>query len=362
MPTVDLRLPDRAYPILIEPAALERVGEVASRVAPHARAAVVVDAAVARLHLSPLLDSLKRAGFDPVTHTIEGGEPAKTLPTLAQVYDTLATHRLERRSPVVTLGGGVVGDMGGFAAATWLRGAPFLQVPTTLLAMVDASVGGKTGVNLPQGKNLVGAFHQPVAVVVDPNVLTTLPRRELRSGLAECVKHAMIRDADHLGWLEANVESLLGLEPATLVTLVEANVRIKASVVEADEKEAGVRAHLNFGHTFAHAIETTTGYGVWAHGEAVAVGMVAACSLAVMRGMIEPEVVVRLQTLLSRIGLPVSSRELPEDDVLLEAMRLDKKVAGDRIRLVLPERIGAVTVVDDAEPAEIRAAWASVRG
>ena len=221
-------------------------------------------------------------------HALPPGEEHKNLDTAAKLYGLLTDARLERQSPVIALGGGVVGDTVGFAAATYLRGLPFAQCPTTLLAMVDASVGGKVGVNLPAGKNLVGSFYQPRLVVIDTDTLTTLPPRELRCGLAECVKHAAIRDAQRFDWLEQNLDRVMKLDPATLVELVHWNVQIKASVVMADEKETGERAHLNFGHTFAHAIETLSGYGHYHHGEAVSLGMVAAANLAAATGRCEP--------------------------------------------------------------------------
>ena len=251
--------------------------------------------------------------------------------------------------------------MAGFVAATYLRGVPFVQCPTTLLAMVDSSVGGKVGVNVPQGKNLIGAFHQPVAVVADTLALRTLPARELRCGLAECIKHAVIRDPDALRVdARAHLPALLALDADALAELVARNVAIKAAVVMEDEKETGVRAHLNFGHTFAHAIEAVTGYGVILHGEAVALGMLAASTLAASVGLCARELRAELEALVAAAGLPVRA-SLPDDARLLAAMALDKKVARARIRFVLPTRLGAVELRDDLEPAAIRAAWASIR-
>ena len=276
------------------------------------------------------------------------------------LYEVLLSCRLERRSPIVALGGGVTGDMVGFTAATYLRGVPFVQCPTTLLAMVDSSVGGKVGVNVPQGKNLIGAFHQPVVVVADTLALRTLPARELACGLAECIKHAVIRDPSLFAWTRANLRALLSLDTDALAELVASNVAIKAAVVSEDERETGVRAHLNFGHTFAHAIEAMVGYGEILHGEAVALGMLAATTLAASAGICAPELRGELEAVVASAGLPVRAR-LPADARLLEAMALDKKVSGARIRFVLPTRLGEVQLRDDLEPRAVGAAWASIR-
>jgi 3-dehydroquinate synthase len=292
---------------------------------------------------------LHAAGFDTQVAVVPAGEENKTLGTYRQLLEVLLENRLERGSPVIALGGGITGDVGGFVAATYLRGVPLIQSPTTLLAMVDASVGGKTGVNMPQGKNLVGSFYQPRLVAVDTDTLKTLPQRELRCGLAECIKHGMIRDAELFAWIEEQVDAIFALDPPTLVELVERNVRIKANVVSEDEKEAGVRAHLNFGHTFAHAIEATTGYSAYHHGEAVSLGMIAATRFAVDAGRCEPAVYERLVRLLDRVGLPTSAPDLPPSVALVKAMASDKKVKAGRVRLILPERIGAVSIVAEDE-------------
>jgi 3-dehydroquinate synthase len=254
----------------------------------------------------------------------------------------------------------MLGDTVGFAAATYLRGVPFVNCPTTLLAMVDASVGGKTGVNVPQGKNLVGAFHQPSVVVADPDVLRTLPDRELRCGLAECVKHAVIRDASLLDFIEANAEGLVAREPSLLVELVRRNVEIKAAVVVEDERERGVRAHLNFGHTFGHALEVTSGYGALLHGEAVALGMCAAARAASTMGLCEAAVGERIEGALVALGLEVRA-EIATDDALAAAMKLDKKVQDARVRFVLPTRLGSVEVRDDVPERAITEAWSAIR-
>jgi 3-dehydroquinate synthase len=261
---------------------------------------------------------------------------------------------------VIALGGGVTGDTAGYVAATYLRGVPFVQCPTTLLAMVDSSVGGKVGVNVPQGKNLIGAFHQPVAVVADPLVLSTLPLREVCCGLAECVKHAIIADAALFDFIEDNADAILRLDARVVTELVRRNVEIKAAVVAADEREAGVRAHLNLGHTFGHAIEATTGYGPIQHGEGVALGLIAAGEVAARQGLCDADLPRRVRSLLSRLGLPVCAA-LAGDADLMAAMRLDKKVRDDRIRFVLPKRIGAVAVRDDVPAAIVSEAWRAIR-
>jgi 3-dehydroquinate synthase len=256
---------------------------------------------------------------------------------------------------VLAVGGGVVGDLAGFVAATYNRGLPLLMVPTTLLAMVDSSVGGKVGINLPQGKNLVGAFHQPAAVWIDTSFLATLPDREYRSGLAEVVKYGVILDAELFAWLEQNADAVLAREPAAVGRVVARSCRLKADVVERDEREeTGLRMVLNYGHTFAHAFEAVGGYGAWLHGEAVAAGMMCASRLAERRGLIQAEVTERQAALLTRFGLPTARRPEWDADRLIEAMRRDKKNVGGRLRFVLPTRLGQVAPFDDVPEAEAR--------
>ncbi|MAE60428.1 MAG: 3-dehydroquinate synthase [Planctomycetaceae bacterium] len=360
MATVTINLPHHRYDVIIEPGALDRLGALARDLAPHDRCALFVDPGVMNLYGEQVRHALHDSAYKIATHVLTGGEAAKNLDTIREGYDVLLDARLERRSPVIALGGGVTGDATGFIAATYLRGVPFIQCPTTLLAMVDASVGGKTGVNVPQGKNLVGAFHQPVVVIVDPLTLQTLPPRELRCGLAECVKHAVIRDADLFEWTADNLPAIQAMQPDALVELLTRNIQIKADVVMKDEKESSVRAHLNLGHTFAHAIEATCGYGEILHGEAVSLGMLAATSLSVTRGLCDANVRTQLDSLLTRIGLPTTAA-LPDEATLLAAMRHDKKVADSRLRLVLPTAVGQVTIIDDADDAQLTAAWQTVR-
>lgn len=360
MPSVPVVFPQHRYEVVIEPHALDRLGARACEVAPAAAAALFVDPALRETLAPRARAALESAGYAAFEHVLPGLEASKNLDSVRALYEVLLERRFERRAPLIALGGGVTGDMVGFVAATYLRGVPFVQCPTTLLAMVDSSVGGKVGVNVPQGKNLIGAFHQPVIVIADTLALRTLPARELRCGLAECIKHALIRDPALFAWTRANMGALLELDADALAELVSRNVAIKASVVMADEKETGVRAHLNFGHTFGHAIEAVTGYGEILHGEAVALGMLAATTLAASIGLCNAELRAELEELVTAAGLPIRAR-LPDDDRLLEAMALDKKVASSRIRFVLPSRLGAVELRDDLDPRAIRAAWGSIR-
>ena len=359
MATVRIELPPQGYTVTIEPGALARLGALVRAEAPSARCALIADRTVARLHGEAARRSLESAGFAVAVELVDG-EEHKNLESVARLYDALVSHGLERSSPVIALGGGVAGDTAGFAAATYLRGVPFIQCPTTLLAMVDASVGGKVGVNLPQGKNLVGAFHQPRAVVIDPELLRTLPARELAAGLAECIKHAVIADPALFEQIEGNAARLRALEADALVDLIRRNVEIKASVVMQDERESGVRAHLNLGHTFGHALEAAFGFGKLLHGEAVGLGMLAAASLAEQLGVCGPDVRKRLDALLPAVGLPTRIT-LPPLGALRSAMKVDKKASGARLRFVLPQRIGAVCLRDDVPPERVDQAWDAVR-
>jgi 3-dehydroquinate synthase len=360
MPNVSVTLAQHQYDVVIECAALDRLGELVRAVAPHRRCALLCDESVMRIHGQRAAASLRRAGYDVVAGAMPSGEQHKNLDSVRRFYDLLLDHRLERASPVIALGGGVTGDTVGFVAATYLRGVPFIQVPTSLLAMVDASVGGKVGVDTPQGKNLIGAFHQPSLVVVDPLALQTLPPRQLRCGLAECVKHGMIRDPDLFDFIAWKLPGILAIDPAVMTDLLARNVRIKAAVVMRDEKETGERAHLNFGHTFAHAVESVTGYEHVQHGEAVALGMVAATGLATALGLCDPLAHAKLTHLLSAVGLPVQAA-LPETERLMEAMKSDKKVKDDRIRFILPTRIGQVVIRDDVPTHRVIEAWNRIR-
>src|SRR5688572_4165908 len=338
------------------------INHVGERLAPLVRAkqaAIVFDANVLAHYRGSLLTSLSDAFDRVIENTIPASEDHKTVETVHRLYDQILQHRIDRHTPVIALGGGVVGDTAGFVAATILRGVPFVQIPTTLLSMVDASVGGKTGIDHAAGKNLIGAFHQPIAVLIDPTVLRTLPPRELRSGLAECIKHEIIRDREGFAALEQNIPRAMALDVEYLTTLIAHNVAIKARVVEADPFERGERAHLNFGHTFGHAIETVSNYE-YAHGECGALGMVAASRLAQRLGMLDGESVARITKLIGAAGLPTGAMKLRTDDVV-DAMFFDKKVKGGRLRFVLPDAIGHVVIRDNVPIERVREAADSLQ-
>ncbi len=315
------------------------------------RVLIVTDRNVAAHHLPRVERAL--AAHHTATLVLPPGEPAKTLDTWKQVLDALVELGAQRDATIVALGGGVIGDLAGFAAASWMRGIRVVQVPTTLLAQVDAAIGGKTGVNLPAGKNLVGAFHQPARVLIDPTTLATLDGREFRAGLAEVVKYGAIRDAAFLDALEADAPWLLDRDADRLTAAIERAVRHKVDVVAADEREAGQRALLNFGHTFGHALETETGYGRFLHGEAVAVGMVQAAQLGVLLGDLAAGDADRLAALLQRLELPTRRPDDVSPAALANHMKLDKKNRAGRIRLVLLDALGDARVRDDVEPERI---------
>ncbi len=319
-------------------------------------ALIVSDAHVAPLYADAVHASLQAAKPDAriARHVIAAGEAHKTLVSFSDVIDALAALGATRDACVFALGGGVVGDLAGFAAACWMRGIDCVQLPTSLLAMVDSSVGGKTAVDIPAGKNLLGAFHLPRAVLIDTDVLATLPKRELRAGLAEVVKYGAIFDADFLAWLEAEADTLLALDAAALNHAIAASCRYKAAVVERDPFEKGERALLNFGHTFGHAIEAEQGFGGLVHGEAVAVGMVLAARLSARLGMASHADADRLQTLLHRLGLPVSLPDGLDADALIARMRLDKKADADGLRFVLWTGIGEARIVGGIAEGEVR--------
>ena len=313
---------------------------------------LVSDETVLPLHAPRLRTAL--SGRPLAECVLPSGERSKTLATLSRVYDALAAARVNRDGAILALGGGVVGDIAGFAAATWQRGIAYAQLPTTLLAQVDSSVGGKTAVNHPDGKNLIGAFHQPSVVIADLATLATLPDRQLRAGLAEVIKYALLDDAELIGWLETALPRLLGREPAALQEAVYRSCAIKARIVALDEREQGARALLNLGHTFGHAIEAATGFDEWLHGEAVAVGLVLAAEVSARIGWLPPEAVARVRELVRRAGLPLAPPRIGLARVR-ELMALDKKVRGGRVRLVLLKRLGAAVLSDDYDPAALTA-------
>jgi 3-dehydroquinate synthase len=349
-------LGERAYPVHV---GADILGQ-AELYAPHLRgrqAAIVSNPVVAPLYLERLRGALAACGARVVEILVEDGEQAKRWQTLDAIIGAMLDARCDRRSVVVALGGGVIGDLAGFAAAIYQRGIAFIQVPTTLLAQVDSSVGGKTGINHALGKNMIGAFHQPLAVIADVGALATLPPRELRAGLAEVIKHGLALDATFFEWLEAHMERLLAGDAQALTHAVLRSCELKAGVVAADEREAGQRALLNFGHTFGHAIEAGVGYGSWLHGEAVAAGMVMAAELSARSGALDASAVARVRALLTRAGLPVEGPALAPERYL-ERMAVDKKAAAGRIRFVTLEAIGRAVLRDDLDAAAVRAAIA----
>ena len=350
-----------SYDVRVGRGLLHDLGPAVRRLVPASKCVVVTDPNVRQHHAAAALASLREGGFDePIVCVIPPGETNKTLATITGLIDQVLPRGIDRRTPVIALGGGIVGDVGGFLAATVLRGVPFFQVPTTLLAMVDASVGGKVGVNHVVGKNLIGAFKQPAEVIIDPQLLATLPPRELRGGLAECVKHEIIRDAAGFAALEANFARALLLDLDYLSDLVAHNVAIKAAVVEADPNEHGERAHLNLGHTFGHAIETVCGY-TYSHGEAVSLGLCCATFAAQSLGLIDAAVRPRVVGLLARIGLPTAAPGL-DMDAVVAALRFDKKAEGPKIRFVLPDGLGRATIRDDLPAELVRSAVSSLTG
>ena len=343
MRTVNVPLGGRSYDILVGGGVLKSLGAECRKLGLGALCAVVTDANVGPRYAKAAVASLKAAGFEPIVCTVKAGETSKSLKVVGALYDQFATHRLERKSFVVALGGGVVGDLAGFVAASYLRGIPFVQVPTTLLAQVDSSVGGKVGVNLKTGKNLVGAFHQPRLVLCDLDTLRTLPKREFRAGLAEVIKYGVIHDEPLFRRLEAQLPKLLKLDPKTLAEVVARCCEIKAEVVGQDETETGLRAILNFGHTIGHAIENTAGYGKYLHGEAISIGQVAAAHLSKELLQLSGESVERIRQLFVAAGLPVTIRlNAVQTRRLFEAMKLDKKVSAGEIKFVLAEQLGKV--------------------
>jgi 3-dehydroquinate synthase len=345
MQTVTVALGERSYAIHIGQNLLDQVGSLLGQLPLTKRALVVTQPAIAATYGGRVVESLRAQGFVAEAYEVLDAEEAKSLAWLEQLYDRLVDLRLDRRSPVIALGGGVVGDLAGFAAATYLRGVPFVQMPTTLLAQVDSSIGGKTAVNHPRGKNLIGAFYQPRVVLIDVDTLHTLPPRGLRSGMAEVVKYGVIAKPDLFERLEGCTLDTL-MQDATLLTqVIRECCQIKADVVSADEHETGIRLTLNFGHTFGHAIEAAGGFSTYTHGEAVAIGMVWATELSRRMGLCDPQLLERLKRLLSKLGLPIALSG--HVDGVRDALLLDKKVLAGRSRFILVEDIGKVSIRDD---------------
>lgn len=357
MRIVNVPLGPRRYAIKIGDNLVNRLGPECARLKLGARCAIITDTNVGREYAKPAYNSLVRAGFEPSLIVVPAGETAKSLKTVQSCYDRLASHRLERKSFIVALGGGVVGDLAGFVAATYLRGIPFVQVPTTLLAQVDSSVGGKVGVNLKAGKNLVGAFHQPRLVLCDLTTLGTLPTQQYRAGLAEVIKYGIIYDPALFARLERELPALLRREPQILATIVARCCQIKAAVVGQDETEGGLRAILNFGHTIGHAIEAISGYGKYLHGEAISIGQVAAARISAALTGLPMNDVTRITDLLRGAGLPAQVKlNAGQRTRLIAAMKLDKKVSNGQIKFVLAHRIGKVVWDQKVPLAAIQAA------
>jgi 3-dehydroquinate synthase len=359
MITLNLELPGRSYPIYIGRGLLDQPDLLARHITGR-QVMVVSNETVAPLYLDRLCAGL--TGFDVHRKILPDGEQYKTVDTLNTIFDALLQVPCDRQVTVIALGGGVVGDIAGFAAACYQRGVAYVQVPTTLLAQVDSSVGGKTGVNHPLGKNMIGAFYQPRCVLADTDTLNTLDPGELRAGIAEVIKYGIIRDAGFFDWLEQNMARLLSREPEALAFAIERSCRNKAEVVAADEREAGERALLNLGHTFGHAIETGMGYGKWLHGEAVAAGMVMAADLSRRLGWLDEHDFLRIRKLVEQAGLPAAAPADIDTERFLELMAVDKKVEAGRLRLVLVRAIGNSVITAEFDPASLRQTLEQCRG
>ena len=348
MSRIIVNLPQNSYEIAIAPDSLSQLGKKMKQLKLGKKVLVVSNPEIFGHYGDICLQSLEDEGFETFKHLIPAGEVHKNLQSIEQLYDTALTNHLERSSTLVALGGGVIGDMTGFAAATWLRGINFVQVPTSLLAMVDASVGGKTGVNHPQGKNLIGAFYQPKLVLIDPNVLQTLPEREFRAGISEVIKYGVIWDAELFTQLEQanDISSFENIDAALLSTILERSCKAKAEVVSQDEKETGLRAILNYGHTIGHAIESLTNYQEFVHGEAVALGMMAAGEIAIQMGLWKEAAGNRQNKLIAKAGLPTKVASKIKVKDVLETIKNDKKVKSGKVRFILPTEIGKVKITD----------------
>lgn len=356
MHTLTVSLAERSYPIHIGEGLLQRADLLAGHL-PQNKVAIVSNNTVASLYLTGLQSALAQGGVDSIRVILPDGEEHKNWQTLNSIFDALLASRCERSTAIIALGGGVIGDLAGFAAATYQRGVPFIQVPTTLLAQVDSSIGGKTGINHPMGKNMIGAFYQPRLVLTDTATLNTLPDRELHAGMAEVIKYGLIRDLPFFEWLDQNMEKLLAREPEALSYAILRSCQNKADIVALDERESGVRALLNLGHTFGHAIENALGYGVWLHGEAVAAGMCLAADLSRRLGYLDNQAVNRITSLLKRAKLPTDAPDIGADKYQ-QLMGLDKKVSGGKIRFIVLNEIGQATMCADIPDAVLRATLA----
>ena len=358
MQTLLVALGNRTYPIHIGSGLIQQ----AELILPHLKrknVAIISNTTVAPLYLEKLACALRAADVSVIEIILPDGEAYKNSETLNTIYDALLKNRCERTTTLIALGGGVIGDLTGYAAATYLRGVPLIQIPTTLLSQVDSSVGGKTGINHALGKNMIGAFYQPKLVLADIDTLQTLPKRELSAGVAEVIKYGLIRDADFFDWLETNIHGLMGLDEAIISYAIYRSCQNKAEVVVADEHEAGERALLNLGHTFGHAIENAMGYGVWLHGEAVAAGTMLAAELSQRMGWLTHADVLRMHALLTASSLPLRAPNLGAEKYL-DLMQSDKKVADGKIRLVLQQGIGKAVITSDYDADKLKQTLESI--
>ena len=361
---IPINVPGYSYDVIIDHGLLGQLGSLVQTVAPSPSVLLVVDQRIASTHGGAAMASLARANIEPTVVELAAEESQKTIETVQRLFEAMLAAGMDRSSPVIALGGGIIGDIAGFAAASYMRGVPLIQVPTTLLGMVDAAIGGKTGVNFPLpdgglGKNMIGAFWQPRTVLVDPQVLVTLDVRDFRCGLAECVKAGLIADESLLQFLGSEASGILALDQEILTTLIERCVRIKAEIVQADEREAGRRALLNLGHTFAHAMESIQQLEL-RHGEAVSIGLVAAATCAVHTDRLSTGQQQQIERMLELFGLPVRLPEPIDEKRLVSAMRYDKKVKQGRIPLVLPAGLGSAELVADVPAEVVAAGWAAV--
>ena len=345
---VRVNLGEKSYSIFIGDNNLRMIGDLIRELLPHvAKTFVISNTTVFPLYGEQVMDSLKRAGLNPGYGLLPDGEECKTLGYAEKFYDQLIEHGIDRSSLIISLGGGVVGDLAGFVAATFMRGVKFAQIPTTLLAQVDSSIGGKVAVNHKAGKNLIGAFHQPDFVLTDVSTLETLELDELIAGLGEVIKHGLALDREYFTYIEDNLDSILELRPSFMINLIEGSCILKGKVVEIDEEEMGYRKVLNFGHTVGHALEVITDYKKYKHGEAVAIGMVYACRLGQEMGMIDNRVTRRLVRLLDKIGLPTRIPGEIKPEQILEAMKKDKKSYRNKVKMILPKDVGQVEITDN---------------
>jgi 3-dehydroquinate synthase len=351
MERINVNLGKRSYPIFIEHGILGNISKIVREYFSGRKILVITDSNVVDLYARQLAAGLENEGFQTFVEVVPAGEASKSLARAEDLYNAALDHRLDRKSAILALGGGVVGDLAGFIAATYMRGIGFIQVPTTLLAQVDSSVGGKVAVNLPRAKNIVGAFYQPKLVIIDPDTLLSLPEREFAEGLVEVIKYGIIRDEDFFRWLEQYIKNLRQ-NTADLVHAIKRSCEIKAAIVSEDEAECGLRMVLNFGHTVGHALEAVFGYGTLLHGEAVALGMVFEAKIALNRGLIDERTFLRIEGLV-KSAVPKDLPHRPDPDSLIESMSFDKKNLNEKITFILPERLGRVAVYSDITAKEI---------